>query len=337
MATVKLADIYDATVYQDLAPVNSPESSAFFTSGVATRDALLDGLASGEGKKAELPFWKDLDHTVEPNYSNDDPSDVAAAQKVTQGEQDARKAFINQGYSSTDLARELVVGDDALQHVRNRFGEYWMKRWQSRLMAATQGVYADNVANDGGDMVHDIASESVSGQSASTRFSDDAFIEAAFTMGDMVDGITAIGVHSTVAKQITQLNGAEDVRDSDGNLLYQAYKGRRIIVNDLAFPAIAGGTDGFKFRSVLFGQGAFGYGEGQATMPVELEREASQANGGGVETLWERKTWLLHPFGFTQTGTPAGASFTESELKLADQWDRVVDRKNVPLAFLVTN
>jgi hypothetical protein len=337
MATVQLADIYDATVYQDLAPVNSPESSAFFSSGVATRDALLDSLANGEGKKAELPFWKDLDHTVEPNLTSDDPSATATAQKAEQAEQDARKAFLNQGYSATDLARELQVGDDALQHIRNRFGEYWMKQWQARLMAATEGVYADNVANDSGDMVHDIASESIAGQSASTQFSDDAFIEAAFTMGDMVDGITAIGVHSTIAKKITQLNGAEDVRDSEGNLLYQAYKGRRIIVNDLAFPAIAGSTDGFKYRSVLFGTGAFGYGEGTPIMPVELEREASQGNGGGVETLWERKTWLLHPFGFSHTGTPAATSFTNTELKAATSWDRIVERKNVPLAFLVTN
>lgn len=337
MATVKLADIYDATVYQDLAPVNSPETSSFFESGVATRDALLDTLASGEGKKAELPFWKDIDHTIEPNYSDDDPTNAATPQKVTQGEQDARKAFVNQGFQAADLARELAVGDDALQHIRNRFGEYWMKRWQARLMAATEGVYADNVANDSGDMVYDVASESVAGQSASTRWSDDAFTEAAFTMGDMVDGITAIGVHSTIAKQITGLNGAEDVRDSEGNLLYRAYKGRRIIVNDLAFPAIAGGTDGFKYRSVLFGEGAFGYGEGGATVPVELEREASGGNGGGMETLWERKTWLLHPFGFTQVGNPAGVSFTNAELKTAAVWDRVVERKNVPLAFLVTN
>lgn len=337
MATVQLADIYDATVYQDLDPVDSPESSAFFQSGVATRDPLLDSLASSEGKKAELPFWRDLDYTVEPNYSNDDTGDTATPQKVNQDQQDARKAFVNQGYSSTDLARELLVGDDSLQHVRNRFGEYWMKRWQSRLMAATQGVYADNVANDSGDMVYDVASESIAGQTSSTRFSDDNFIEAAFTMGDMVDGITAIGVHSTIAKQITQLNGAEDVRDSEGNLLYRAYKGRRIFVNDLAFPAIAGGTDGFKFRSVLFGNGAFGYGEGNPTVPFELEREASQGNGGGVETLWERKTWLLHPFGFSQTGTPAGVSFTDAELRTAAVWDRIVERKNVPMAFLVTN
>jgi len=337
MPTVRLSDIIDTTVYQDLDPVNSPESSAFFEAGIASRDPLLDSLANADGKIAELPFWKDLDHTIEPNYSNDDPADIASPQKVVQGEQISRKAFVNQGYSAADLARELAMGADAIQHIRNRFGEYWMKRWQSRLMAATTGVYADNLANDSGDMVHAIASESVAGQGAGTLWSDDAFTEAAYTMGDMVDGITAIGCNSQVAKQITKLNGAEDVRDSEGNLLYRAYKGRRIITNDLAFPPVAGTTDGFKYLTVLYGEGAFGYGAADPVMPVELEREASQANGGGVETLWERKTWILHPFGFQHTGNPAGESFTNTELQAETSWDRVVERKNVPMAFLWTN
>ena len=61
------------------------------------------------------------------------------------------------------------------------------------------------------------------------------------------------------------------------------------------------------------------------------------ADGAGVEELWTRKTWLLHPLGFQHTGTPSKASFSLTELKAAAQWDRVVERKNVPFAALVTN
>ena len=336
MADVRLSDIIDVTVYQDLAPVNSPEKTAFYESGVVVRDPVLDALAASEGKISELPFWNDLDAESEPNYSNDNPADEAAPEKVDQGEQIARKAFVNKGYSAMDLAREVAMGDDALQHIRNRFGTYWMRQNQRRLIAGARGVFADNVANDSGDMVHDIAADAVASQSAATRWSQSAFIEAAFTMGDMVDGVTAIGVHSTVAKQITEQNGAEDVRDSDGNLLYRTYLGRRIIVDD-GLPAIAGATDGVKYMSVLFGPGAFGWGKALPTVPFEVERSARSGNGGGQEELWERKTWLLHPAGFQQTGTPSGESFTLAELAGAAAWDRVVPRKNVPLAFLWTN
>ena len=335
MADVRLSDIVDVTVYQDLAPVNSPEKTAFFEAGLVTRDPLLDGLTGAAGKTAELPFWNDLT-ADEPNYSNDDPADEAAPSKVDQGEQTARKAFVNKGYSAMDLVREVAMGDDALQHIRNRFGAYWMRAWQSRLIATTRGIHEDNVANDSGDMTHDIAVESIAGQGAGTRWSQQAFIDASYTMGDMVDGVSAIAMHSMIAKQVTEQNGAEDVRDADGNLLYRAYLGRRIIVDD-TLPTVAGTTDGFKYMSVLFGPNAIGYGEAGGTVPVEVDRNARAGGGGGQEELWERKTWLLHPAGYQNTGTPAAESFTLAELAGAARWDRVVERKNVPMAFLWTN
>jgi len=339
MATVQLSDIIDVTVFQDLPAVNGPEKTAFFESGIVTSSPLLNNLANADGKTAELPFWNDLDGSDEVNYSSDDPTSSATPVNVAQGEQIARKAFINKGWSASDLATEIAMGPKAMEHIRARTDVYLQRQWQRRLIAATNGVLADNVANDSGDMVYDVAAEAIASQDADSRFSQDAFVEAAFTLGDAVDGVTAIAVHSAVAKQIAKLNDAEDVRDSDGRLLYQAYMGRRIIVDD-GLPVVAGSTDGFKYTSVLFGPGAFGYGAGMPTMPVEVEREAAQGDGGGIETLWRRATWILHPFGFQQilTAAPAnGFSYTLAELATAALWDRVVDRKNVPLAFLITN
>ena len=336
MATTRLSDIIDVTVFQDLPPINGPEKTAFFESGLVTRNTMLDSVASREGKVVELPFWNDLDGSIEVNYSNDNPATSATPQKITQSEQIARKAFVNQGWQTADLVSEIALGAKAMDVIRAKTDRYFARQWQRRLVASVRGVLADNVANDSSDMVHDVASESVAGQSATTRFSQDNFIEAAFTLGDSVDGVTAIAVHSAVAKQITKLNGAEDVRDSEGNLLYRAYLGRRIIVDD-GLPVIAGTTDGFKYVSVMFGPGAFGYGVGSPDTPVEVDREPEKGNGGGIETLWVRNTWILHPFGFQATGTPAGLSFTNAELAAATSFDRVLDRKLVPLAFLVTN
>ena len=336
MATTRLSDIIDVTIFRDLPQIEGPEKTRFFESGIITRNGLLDELANAPGKSIELPYWNDLDGSAEVNYSSDDPAISATPQKIAQGEQTARKAFVNQGWQAADLASELAMGGTAMEAVRARTDRYFARQWQRRLIAATNGVLADNVENDSGDMVIDVASESVSGQGATTRFSQDNFIEAAFTMGDMADGVTAIAVHSSIAKQITKLNGAEDVRDSEGNLLYRAYLGRRIIVDD-GLPVISGSSGGFKFVSVMFGPGAFGYGVGSPITPVAIDRNEEQGDGGGIETLWVRNTWLLHPFGFQQTGTPDGVSFTQEELALAAQWDRVLPRKNVPMAYLVTN
>jgi hypothetical protein len=334
MALTQLTDVIIPAVYESYTAVNSPEKSAFFESGVVTRNAMLDQKANTGGRTINVPFWKDLDSSVAPNLS-DDTTNSATPQKVIAGEQIARLAYLNQGYSSADLAGE-IAGSDPMQQVRNRFGTYWMRQWQRRLIASANGILADNVASNSSDMLVKVAAEATGSVTSSTLFNRDAFTEAAYTMGDMATDLQAIAVHSRIMAQMVKNNDIVYIPDSEGRLVIPTYMGLRVIVDD-GMTVRAGTTSGFVYTSVLFGAGAFGYGEGAAKMPVELDREPAKGNGGGIETLWERKTWLLHPFGFQATGSPAGNSFTLAELALAASWARVVERKNVPMAFLQTN
>lgn len=254
---------------------------------------------------------------------------------MTAGNQIARLAYLNQGFSSADLAGE-IAGSDPMQQVRNRFGTYWMRQWQRRLIASCNGILADNVAANSSDMLVKVAAEATGSVTASTLFNRDAFTEAAYTMGDMATELQAIAVHSRIMTQMVKNDDIVYIPDSQGRLTIPTYMGLRVIVDD-GMTVRPGTTSGFVYTSVLFGAGAFGYGEGSAKMPVELDREASKGNGGGIETLWERKTWLLHPFGFQATGTPAANSFSLAELATAGVWARVVERKSIPIAFLQTN
>lgn len=331
----QLSDIIDVTVFQDLPAVNSPEKTAFWESGIINNSALLNQLAGSAGKTAELPFWNDLDATSEVNYS-DDTENSATPVKIAQGEQISRKAFVNKGWKEADLASELALGGDALTQVRNRVDTYFTRQWQRRLIASTNGVLADNVANDSGDMLINVASESIAGQTAATKFSRNNFTSAIYTLGDMATMIKAIGVHSAIMKQMVDADDIDFIPDSEGKLTIPTYLGVRVIVDD-SLTVTAGTTDGFKYTSVLFGENAFGYGTATPKVPVEVNREAAEGNGGGTEALWVRKTWLIHPFGFQHTGTPAGESFTLAEMAGAGVWDRVVERKNIPLGFLITN
>lgn len=336
MATVQLSDIIDVKVFQDLPSVNSPEKTAFFESGVVTRNSLLDGIATAAGKTAELPFWKDIDATVAPNLSTDNPATLATPDKIVQGEQIARKAFLNKGLSATDLASELAMGSRAMDQIRARVDAYWLRQWQRRLIASCNGILADNVVNNSGDMVINVAVEATASQTATTKFNRDTFTDAVYTMGDAADALRAIAVHSAVMKQMVKNDDIVYVPDSKGRLTIPTYMGLRVIVDD-GLPVVAGTTSGFKYTSVIFGEGAFGYGDGAPVVPVEVQREANQGNGAGVETLWTRKTWILHPFGYQNTGTPASVSFSLAELAADAAWSRVVERKNVPISFLVTN
>lgn len=337
MATTRLSDIIDVTIFQDLPQIDGPEKTAFFDAGIAVRNGMLDSHALAAGKTGELPFWNDLDGSVEVNYSDDNPATTATPQKLAQAEQIYRKAFVNQGWQAADLASELAMGGSAMDAIRAKTDRYFARQWQRRLIASTNGILADNVANDSGDMVIDVASESIAGQSATTLFNRDAFTEAVYTAGDAAaDSFSAIAVHSAVMQQMVKNDDIVYIPDSQGMLTIPTYMGLRVIVDD-GMTKTAGSTDGFKYTSVIFGAGAFGYGVGAPEMPVEVEREAAQGNGGGIETLWVRNTWILHPFGFQATGTPSGQSFTNTELAASTSFDRVVDRKLVPMAFLITN
>lgn len=336
MPAVRLEDIIDVVVFQDLPSVESTKLNRFLDGGVVVQSELLNTLANGPGKTAELPFWNDLDGDDEVNYSTDDPDQDGPTSKVEQSEQKARKAFVNKGWKATDLASELVMGAKAMEHIRNRTDKYFRTQFEKRVIACAQGVYADNVANDDGDMVINIATEDGDNATDANRFSRKAFVSAAFTAGDHFDNYSAVGMHSMAYQQAVDQDDVEDVRDADGRLLFQTYMGRRIIVDD-SLPVLPGGTSGFKYITVLYGDGAIGWGEGSPEMPVEVERKASGGNGGGVETLWRRNTWLVHPFGYDIAADPTGMSHSLAELRAAATWDRKIDRKLVPMAFLIHN
>ena len=341
MATTRLSDAVIPEVYADYQAENTPEKTAFFESGVVVRNEMLDTKAKTGGQEIQIPFWRDLDASVEPNASNDDPADMASPNKLGSGLQKARISYLNQGYSASDLVVELS-GSDPMQRIRNRFGTYWQRQWQRRVIASAVGVLADNVANDGGDMVFD---------GSAALWSRKAFTSAVFTLGDAFGQLSAIAVHSLAYKQMVDADDIDYIKDSQGNLTIPTFMGQRVIVDD-SMPAISAGDPAtITTTAVLFGAGAFGYGEGDPEMPVEIERQARAGNGGGVETLWERKTWILHPFGYQFTGDDitnranlrgrTGADTTVDEfsplladLRKAANWNRVVDRKNVPIAFL---
>lgn len=337
MATVRLADIIDVTVFNDLPPVNNPTLTALSESGIIVGDQLLAELANAAGKKAELPFWNDLSIANDPNISSDDPAVYATPEKVGQTELNTRKIMVNNAWQAADLARELAMGADAMRHIRNRVDRYWQHQFQRRLVNMALGVMLDNIANDGGDMVFDISLETTVGQTEANWFSRTAMTGAAFTLGDHWQNTGAIVVHSVVMKRMVDNDDIDYIPDSKGNMTIPTFLGRIVLVDD-GVSVIAGTTSGFRYVSYLFGAGAFGFGSGSAVVPTEVERDALAANGAGVETLISRKTWILHPFGMDWTDSSvAGISATNAEFALAANWDRVLTRKLIPMAFLITN
>ncbi|EGI0876418.1 hypothetical protein IF455_004542 [Salmonella enterica] len=319
------------------------EKTAFFDSGILTPTPYAAEIANGPSNIANLPFWKAIDTSIEPNYSNDVYQDIATPRAIQTGEMMARVAYLNEGFGQADLTVELT-SQNPLQSVASRLDNFWQRQAQRRLIATALGLYNDNVAatdeyHEQNDMVVDV--------SATLGFDAGAFIDATQTMGDALMGnggevLGAIAMHSFVYAQARKAQLIDFIRDAENNTMFATYQGYRVIVDDSM--TVVGQGAQRKFISIIFGRGAIGYGEGNPVMPLEYEREASRANGGGVETLWTRKTWLLHPFGYSFTSAVITGNGTETiarsaswqDLANAANWNRVVDRKHVPIAFLVT-
>lgn len=344
MALVQLTDAIIPAVYQSYGAVNSPELTAFVQSGVAVSNEVINANATEGGKLVHLPFWKDLDPTVEPNYSTDNPTDVSTPQKIASGEQVARVAQMNQSWSAADLVKELA-GSNPMERIKARTDAYWARQFQTRCLALTVGIFNNNVTNDGADMVNDISTQDGVNAVDTNLFSRKAFTGAVFTLGDHFGEIVAIAVHSLVYKRMLDNDDIIFVKpavsdptlpiDSEG---HPTFLGKRVIIDD-QMPVLAGTTSGFRFISVLFGSGMVGYGTGNPLVPVEVFRNPDKGNGGGIATLYERKTWVVHAFGHKWNDTTVTGTFSpnNADLKLAVNWTRVIQRKNTPIAFLVTN
>lgn len=334
--TTRLSDAVIPEVYLSYKTDESPEKSTFMESGVVVTSAELTASAATANVIDHTPFWKDLDADVEPNYSTDDPDVKSSPGKVSSGQFATRTSYLNKSYSTMDLVA-ILAGSDPMQRIRNRFGAYWTRQWQRRLIAQSVGVMASNVANNSGDMVLNLAIETGNSATSANLFSRAAFTSACFTMGDRGEEIMAIAVHSVVYKRMIDNDDIDFIPDSKGNMSIPTYLGRRVIVDDM-MPVVAGTTNGFKYTSVLFGGAAFGFGEATPAVPVEVWRDPAAGNGGGMDVIFERKTQIIHPFGFNWTETTVtGQSPTLANLRAAANYTRVTARKNVPLAFLVTN
>lgn len=336
MPITTLGDVYNQDILSSYLTVDPVEKTAFFQSGVLVTNPIITELANGPSNEIVVPFWNPIDASIEPNYSNDVYTDIATPRGINTGTQRARVAYLNEGFGSADLVAELNKVDP-LASVAARLDNFWQRQAQRRVIATVVGLYNDNVAANGSDMVVTV------GTAGADMINPGSFIDAEMTFGDAAgEGTGAVAMHSVVYGQLRKQQLIDFVRDADNNTMFATYGNRRVIVDD-GMPSFGAGASR-TFLTVMFGPGAIGYGEGSPKVPLEYDRQPDRANGGGTETLWTRKTMILHPSGYqftsnTITGNaveqnPMSASW--SDLALAANWTRVLDRRNVPIAFILS-
>lgn len=346
MAVTKIADVVVPQIFTPYKQQITEQKSALIQSGVVARDPALDAMLAGGGLTFNTPSWKDLDNDEE-NTSSDDDGTSSTPKKIGTATEISVRLSRNQSWSAMDLASALA-GAKPMEAIGNRVGYYWTRRLQANFIATAQGVFADNAAAPSGsehvqnDLTNDISGASYS--AGVTDFSAEAFIDTAVTLGDSAETVTAVMMHSIVYARAQKNNLIDFIPDADGKTEIPFFLGRRVIVDDsMPNPAGVGAaqTSAGIYHTWLLGTGAFRYGVGSPDVPTETKRDPDKGNGGGMETLYDRVEWVLHPVGHAYTGTPPNGgpsvASTTNNLAHAASWQRrFSERKQIKIARLIT-
>lgn len=295
------------------------------------------------GNQIEVPYWEDLDDT-EPTIVDDSDNKIAVS-KITASDMKAYKHRMAKKHGAKTIASYAATGrgDSAMNRVAERVGAYWGRRKEERIIATAEGVVADNVANDSGDMVYSVYSD-VASPAASNRISYAAINKARLTMGENLDDLRVIAMHTFVYASLLDDEQIEFKKPSEAPFEVPYFAGMAVIHSE-SMP-VTTGTNSDRYDCYLFASGAFMHIDEVPNRPTiygnegtEITRDPDIGDGGGADYLTTRRFELIHPAGmdFDGSGLAKSQGATLAELRSAANWDRKYQRKNVKFASLQVN
>lgn len=352
--TVRLADaIINPAVFANYMATDTKTKTELFTSPAVTGNAFIArGLANG-GASVSVPSWTDLADNGS-DIPTDDPNILGARSKLGSFRMDVRRQQRNKAWGASTLVNDLA-GDNPMTRIANSVSRWWRREFQTLLLASLAGVRASNVANNGGDMVLDIAVPAASPVSTpvtdANRASENAFLDALQMMGDARSDLQVVIMHSAIATRLEKLNVIRQsvnvngmaASNTDVSVLNRKYYGKALVIEDdnvtteltMDGPAVSR----IRYHTIFLGAGAIAYEDIAIPNAVSTDRNESAGNNSGEEQLFTRKAFALHPLGFSWINTGIAGLFpSNAELAASARWARVFpERKQVPIQWLITN
>lgn len=335
--TVRIADAVVPQIFTPYVQQITEEKSRIIQSGLMAASPFLGNLLAGGGLTFNVPGWKDVENDAE-NISTDDPAVFSTPNKIGSATELAVRLNRNNSWATMDLAAQLA-GSDPAEAIAQRVGAYWARRLQAATVATINGVFADNAAAPSASehVINDLTVDIKGGAYSAgvTDFSAEAFIDACLTMGDSMEDLVAVCVHSVVYARMQKNNLIDFIPDSQGQINIPTFLGREVIVDD-GMPVSAG-----VYESWIFGRGALQFGSSTPPVATETIRVPSAGTGSGQDVLHNRVQWCIHPVGHRYAGTPANGgpsnASTANNLANVSSWQRVyAERKMIKIARLIT-
>lgn len=306
MSATKISNIIVPEVFNPYVIEQTTRLDAFVQAGIITNDPSLDALALSGGTLINMPFWNDLEGDSE------ELSDSASltVNAISAGQDMARLHMRGRAWGVNDLAKALS-GDDPMGVIGSKVAKYWIGERSKMVFKTLKGIETTASAN-----VHDISALT----GTDSIISVGSALDAKQLLGDNASKLTGVAMHSAVYTKLQKNNEIQFVPDSDTKVDIPYYLGYRVIVDDQC--PVVGGV----YTTYLFGQGAFGLGNGSAPVPTETDRDSL----AGEDILINRQHFILHPRGIKWTeNTVAGKTPTFTEIATGANWSKVYDTKNI--------
>ena len=308
-AWTRLSDTIIPSVYAQYSFEAHVKSLEIFQAGVLYNDPEVTAKLSMGGRSVDMPGWKDLGNDPSEPV-NDDPADSIELKKLGTRREVAARNLRAQAWGVPDLT-SILAGNDPLKVIVDRQTDYWQRAHKLVLINILKGVIADNIANDGSDMV----------LTTGTSITETDAIDAAYLMGDRADSFTAWWMHSKQMKALKKLDLIDFLPSSQqGGMMIPYYMGLRCIVDD-DIPVASNVYTAFMFKkkAIMWNELSWN-GEGG---PLERDRKPRQGHGGGVTELVSRRHFVPHVPGTRWLdASTAGEFATDAEFGLAANWDR---------------
>lgn len=320
-----LADIAKlpvATVWGAIVEAYNASTNPFREAGVVKTDALMTARATGEGVRTQVQSWNPLPYR-ESNIGSDDPTSHSVPMKLSSRTLEAVRQHRNVSFSEMDLVVDMI-GQDPLANIGARFGgEYMPQDITNELFAILEGLIVADKANGNKITLTD----------PTNAFNINMMIAGLQKMGDAKRTIKTLGLSSAshALLQSQNVNGFVPVAETD--LGFGKFGGLNLLVDDRFEDKKVGTKTLARFYGL--GNDLFHEGVGTAKKPFEVERDASAGDGAGQETVYFRWQHILHPVGYSYTGTyekVGGPSF--AELSKAGAWTRIAEQKTIPLIVI---
>lgn len=346
MSTTRYTDIIEPSVFTNYMSEAKPEKYILLQqSGIlAPPPEEVSSQFLAGGTTIDMPFWQDLSRG-EPDIPNDDPDAILSTDKIETSRDKAVKHNLVKGWSNMDMSGIVATGnaDDPIKEIADKVQNWWYYALEQKIIKTMTGVFADNSANDSSDMIYSAYSD-IASPLAANKISNAAINRARLTMGDQLEELTTICVHTDVYGTMLDDEKIDFIQPSNAPFRIPTYQGMTVLFSD-QMPVVTG-TNSDEYTCYLIGRGAFAFMDHMSSRPtpngtesVEKDRLPTSGNGGGQDVLVTRKRVLLHPRGikWTDNSRAATAAPSNAELALAANWDRVYERKNIRFAALKVN